>query len=106
MTTTELRRRPSRSELDWRESSSCRDQPLELFFPSGFSVEARDAARTAKGICGSCPVRERCLEFALATLQDHGIWGGLDEEERRVVRRRRRALARAATAPARADRPA
>lgn len=91
-----IRRRPSWSEGDWRDESACRTEPLELFFPTGFSVAARTRARAAKSICRSCPVRAECLEFALATYQDHGIWGGRDEEERRVLRRQRRAAARMA----------
>jgi WhiB family redox-sensing transcriptional regulator len=35
-------------------------------------------------------VRADCLEWSLATFQDAGVWGGLDEEERRVIRRARR----------------
>jgi len=41
-----------------------------------------DIAR-AKAVCASCLVRQPCLEFALATHQVHGVWGGLTEEERR-----------------------
>ena len=48
----------------------------------------------AKRVCGQCAVRSACLDFALATNQDSGIWGGLSEEERRVIRRKRAAAAR------------
>lgn len=41
--------------------------------------------RLAVRICGRCPVREECLEFALRTNQRHGIWGGLGEKARRKV---------------------
>lgn len=30
-----------------------------------------------------CPVKTECLEFALTTNQQHGIWGGLALDERR-----------------------
>ncbi|HEX9520350.1 MAG TPA: WhiB family transcriptional regulator [Streptosporangiaceae bacterium] len=36
-------------------------------------------------ICTRCPVRVKCLEFALATQQAYGIWGGTSEEERRRI---------------------
>ena len=36
----------------------------------------------------SCPVREACLEHALAVREKHGVWGGLTERERRRVIRR------------------
>ena len=42
----------------------------------------------AKEVCGECPVNTQCLDYALETNQDAGIWGGLDEEERRNIRRR------------------
>jgi len=32
-------------------------------------------------------VQNDCLEYALETNQDAGIWGGLDEEQRRNIRR-------------------
>jgi WhiB family redox-sensing transcriptional regulator len=44
----------------------------------------------ARQVCGQCTVRSECLDYALDTNQDSGIWGGLSEEERRVIRRQRR----------------
>jgi WhiB family redox-sensing transcriptional regulator len=44
-------------------------------------------------------VQVECLEFALATNQDSGIWGGTSEEERRAIRRHR-AAAKAGTSVA------
>jgi WhiB family redox-sensing transcriptional regulator len=41
----------------------------------------------AKSVCTDCEVRQPCLDFALATNQDSGIWGGTSEEERRKLRR-------------------
>ena len=43
-----------------------------------------DAARR---VCGQCPVTTECLEFALGTNQESGVWGGLTEEERRRLRK-------------------
>ena len=45
-------------------------------------------------MCGQCTVAQECLDFALDTNQDSGIWGGLSEEERRVIRRKRAAAMR------------
>lgn len=44
----------------------------------------------AKAFCGSCAVREECLNFALSKPDNDGVWGGLDEPERRLLRRRGR----------------
>jgi WhiB family redox-sensing transcriptional regulator len=41
----------------------------------------------AKEVCGQCPVNRDCLDYALETNQDSGIWGGTSEEDRRVLRR-------------------
>ena len=38
-------------------------------------------------MCGECPAQAPCLEFALATNQDSGVWGGTSEEERRKLRK-------------------
>ena len=48
-------------------------------------------------ICRGCPVRSACLEWAIQTGADFGIWGGLAEDERRALQRRRRRTSRAAT---------
>ncbi len=75
--------------MDWRTSSACRDEDPELFFPIGTTGPAVEQMDAAKRICNICSVREECLEFALATNQDAGIWGGLNEDERRTLRRQR-----------------
>jgi WhiB family redox-sensing transcriptional regulator len=36
----------------------------------------------AKGMCGGCPVKNQCFEYALETQQKHGIWGGTSPDER------------------------
>src|SRR5207249_7912786 len=42
--------------------------------------EKREAV--AKRVCAECPVRQQCLEHALALPEQFGIWGGLTELER------------------------
>ena len=83
---------------DWREAASCKDVDTNLFFPTGLTGYAIDQTNVAKALCNDCSVRPQCLEFALRTNQDHGVWGGATEDERRVLRRQRRAAARRAMA--------
>jgi WhiB family redox-sensing transcriptional regulator len=75
--------------MDWRNDASCRDVDPDLFFPIGTTGIAIEQVDAAKSICASCVVREPCLEFALASNQDAGVWGGLTEDERRTLKRAR-----------------
>ena len=81
----------------WRNRSLCRDSNPELFFPIGATGPALDQIEAAKEICAECPVRAECLEFALATNQEAGVWGGTTEEERRKLRKAWLAKQRAAS---------
>lgn len=71
----------------WRSQSLCRDSNSELFFPVGATGIALDQIEAAKEICQVCPVHRQCLEFALHTNQEAGVWGGTTEEERRKLRK-------------------
>ncbi len=73
------------SDMEWMAAGKCRDEPPSVFFPSdGVGVER------ARRICAECPVKEPCLEYALAERIDHGVWGGTSERERRRILKRRR----------------
>ena len=71
----------------WRAVSSCRDTDPDLFFPVGTTGPALEQIAAAKAVCDSCEAKSPCLEFALTTNQDSGVWGGTSEEERRKLRR-------------------
>ena len=68
---------------DWRQLAACRHADPELFFPVSASGPSLDQVTQAKAICAGCAVRQQCLAFALDTRQDHGVWGGMSEQERR-----------------------
>jgi len=74
-------------DLSWRREASCRDTSPELFFPIGTTGQAIDQIEAAKAVCMGCPSRVPCLEFALSTNQDSGVWGATSEEDRRHLRR-------------------
>ena len=72
-------------EAIWMADGVCRDHPPAAFFPSdGVGVDR------ARRICATCPVVDRCLEYALVNRIDHGVWGGTSERERRRILKRRR----------------
>lgn len=75
----------------WRGKAACLDEDPELFFPIGITKPALDQTDRAKTVCARCSVRLQCLQWALATGQDVGVWGGLSEDERRAMRRSRAA---------------
>ena len=66
----------------------CKDTDPELFFPVGTTGQALLQIDRAKQVCDECPVKIECLDFAIETNQDSGIWGGTSEDERRDIRRR------------------
>lgn len=76
----------------WQALGRCNPETAHLFYPPDH--RERPAARAAreqaaKAICRRCPVLLTCREYALATGERHGIWGGLTEADRRRVRRPR-----------------
>jgi WhiB family redox-sensing transcriptional regulator len=75
------------AQYGWRRYAVCRDTDPDLFFPVGTTGQALVQIDRAKEVCDQCTVKVDCLEFALETNQDSGIWGGTSEEERRKLRR-------------------
>lgn len=73
------------SATDWQEWAVCAQTDPEAFFP-----ETRHTPYAAKAVCERCPVREQCLDYALANGGAlAGVWGGLTEAERSPLRRAR-----------------
>ncbi|SFD74615.1 WhiB family transcriptional regulator [Streptomyces aidingensis] len=74
---------------DWRHLAACAaEADPELFFPIGDAGPALLQIEEAKAVCRRCPVQKQCLAWALETRQEHGVWGGLSEDERRKAARR------------------
>jgi WhiB family transcriptional regulator, redox-sensing transcriptional regulator len=70
----------------WQRRAACRASVPALFFPPGNSHLARADEERAKAMCGSCPVRAPCLALAIEHEETHGVWGGLNTEERRALK--------------------
>ncbi len=66
----------------WQRRAACRGMGHTVFVNGRAK---RDAA--AVRICERCPVRQQCLEHALASPGLVGIWGGTTEVERRWLLR-------------------
>jgi WhiB family redox-sensing transcriptional regulator len=77
---------------EWWRWAACREADPELFFPVGAYGPGQEEITRAKAVCADCRVRRQCLQFALATGQMHGVWGGTTEDERLPHARREREL--------------
>lgn len=69
-------------DLDWQQEALCAQTGADFFFP-----EPGSSVREAKRICGMCPIRSACLDYALDNDERFGVWGGLSEKERLQLRR-------------------
>ena len=88
---------------DWMEQGLCRQIGGDLWHADEGSGSTA-ATNQAKLVCNGtttgvynpdtgCPVRNVCLDFAYATRQECGVWGGVTASERRKELRRRRKAA-------------
>lgn len=90
-TATGRRRSVSDADVDtaWRTWAACTPgrsllhprQIAEIFFP-----ERGESTAPARALCADCPAKKGCLDYAVATGEKHGIWGGRSERERRRMR--------------------
>ncbi len=64
----------------WMADAACAELPPAVFFP-GDDV----GVTVAQCVSVACPVRDLCLEYALANRIEHGVWGGASEAERRQM---------------------
>lgn len=72
----------------WQLQGECKNYDPELFFPVGHTGPALKQIQDAKQVCFKCTVASDCLNWALNTGQDAGVWGGMSEDERRELKRR------------------
>jgi len=68
---------------EWHNRAACKGE-TESFF----SYDEKMVAH-ARAICEDCPVRQECLQTALADRNLYGVWGGTTQAERRRFHRRR-----------------
>lgn len=69
---------------DWYRNAACRNTNSDQFTPV---IETSvTLAKIKKEFCDICPVRERCLQFAIIS-GDRGYWGGTSTAERTAMRR-------------------
>lgn len=69
--------------MSWLDGALCAEVGGDLFFPEEPVSQHNYAA--ARRICGACPVRVQCLQFALDEHIGEGMFGGLTPHERRKM---------------------
>lgn len=65
----------------WMIEASCVDFLRIIDFHSSNYQEQKQA----KDICNTCPVKQKCLQYALDNKERDGIWGGANSQELRQV---------------------
>ena len=69
-------------ENRWMDNAKCHMNDGITWFPE---QGERHLTLIAKEFCGDCPVRQRCLDWALDNEIMYGVWGGRSPSERRRV---------------------
>lgn len=70
------------NEANWREFGECLQYFPEMFFP-----DKGESIKDAKVACGKCAVTAFCLQYALDTNQQSGVFGGLSPRERKKLQK-------------------
>lgn len=87
----ELPEVPSELEIQtkgWMHFANCKGQTLTMFPKAHKDISYIIGARA---LCEKCPVRERCLDYALEfpVADMHGIWAGMTSRQLAAEQRRR-----------------
>jgi WhiB family transcriptional regulator, redox-sensing transcriptional regulator len=61
----------------WREHRACTNMEISNFF-----TRSRRTAQETISVCGGCPVKWDCLNYAVTNCIEYGIWGGTTEQNR------------------------
>lgn len=79
------------ASAEWMASAACRTVDPAVFFLEGEEDGGHPTGTyaAARAICAICPVVVECLDYAMRTNQNYGVWGGLPPRDRRILRRSR-----------------
>lgn len=68
-------------EINW-STGLCRTSKYD---PDIWFADDDATTQVAANVCQLCPIRDKCLQWALDTGQKYGVWGGLTEDQRKVT---------------------
>ena len=72
--------------IDW-DQAACNGLDTGIFFDHEDTRGEKRAKllNNARSICATCTIRTGCLDYALDTAQQFGVWGGLTAPERTEI---------------------
>ena len=72
--------------IDW-DKAACNGRDTGIFFDHEDTRGEKRATllTNARSICATCTIRTACLDYALDTAQQFGVWGGLTAPERAEI---------------------
>lgn len=65
----------------------CTQYDTDIFYPEEYTDTS---VAKAKSICNSCWLKDKCLDYAVASKEGEGVWGGTTPRERRLMLRRKK----------------
>lgn len=74
------------TDFEWMERASCKGLSTDIFF-----FDRGDPApqiKRAKAVCSTCPVKGKCLKFAINNRIYYGYWGDMTSEARKEYARK------------------
>ena len=74
----------------WKDQANCKNVDTNVFFPNDMGQIKPEKMTEALHYCYSCPVKEQCLEYAINSNIQVGIWGGMSTRARRQIAVERR----------------
>lgn len=63
----------------WMRDAACKGMDAETWFPD---AGGKALAAQAVAVCARCEVAQQCLDYAIDTHANFGIWGGMTVDQR------------------------
>ena len=81
-------------DMKWMDAGHCKKLPREK--QADFFADNSTGINRAKKICNKkddeCPIKQTCLEYALAHNIEHGVWGGTSGRQRREMKKKQKVV--------------
>ena len=78
----------------WRDQANCKNVDTNIFFSNDMGQIKPEKMSEALLYCNNCSVSEQCLEYAINSNIQVGIWGGMSTKARRQIAAERRKVMR------------